>query len=91
MHTKCKIIHTDIKPENVLIVMDNAASLNQQIDEAITTLKDRGYGGHWFPDSYGKLNFITLTMKKSRPPTNQNLFYVFLIHFHNRQQNYMKF
>jgi hypothetical protein len=35
--------------------MDNAASLNQQIDEAITTLKDRGYGGHWFPDSYGKL------------------------------------
>jgi hypothetical protein len=63
LHTKCKIIHTDIKPENVLIVMDNAASLNQQIDEAITTLKDRGYGGHWFPDSYGK--FIISSIKNS--------------------------
>jgi hypothetical protein len=38
--------------------MDNAASLNQQIDEAITTLKDRGYGGHWFPDSYGKFSML---------------------------------
>lgn len=35
--------------------MDNAASLNQQIDEAILNLKDRGYGAHWFPDSYGKI------------------------------------
>jgi serine/threonine-protein kinase SRPK1 len=54
LHKKCKIIHTDVKPENILIVMDNAASINQQIDEAITSLKGRGYGAHWFPDSYGK-------------------------------------
>jgi hypothetical protein len=34
--------------------MDNAAAINQQIDEAIKDLKGRGYGAHWFPDSYGK-------------------------------------
>ncbi|CAG9811274.1 unnamed protein product [Chironomus riparius] len=54
LHTKCHIIHTDVKPENILIVMDNAAAINQQIDEAIKDLKGRGYGAHWFPDSYGK-------------------------------------
>lgn len=40
--------------------MDNAASINQQIDEAIKDLKGRGYGANWFPDSYGNrtcLNF----------------------------------
>jgi hypothetical protein len=37
--------------------MDNAASINQQIDEAIKDLKHRGYGAHWFPDSYGKRNY----------------------------------
>lgn len=42
-----------MKPENILIVMENAASINQQIDEAIKDLKNRGYGD-WFPDSYGK-------------------------------------
>ncbi|KAL7013636.1 hypothetical protein ACKWTF_015500 [Chironomus riparius] len=52
LHTKCHIIHTDVKPENILIVMDNAAAINQQIDEAIKDLKGRGYGAHWFPDSY---------------------------------------
>jgi hypothetical protein len=36
-----------------LIVMDNAAAINQQIDEAITSLKGRGYGPYFFPDSYG--------------------------------------
>lgn len=41
--------------------MDNAAAINQQIDEAITGLKGRGYGSHWFPGSYG-----TLTLKKIR-------------------------
>lgn len=35
--------------------MDNAASINHQIDEAIKDLKSRGYGAHWFPDSYGKI------------------------------------
>jgi serine/threonine-protein kinase SRPK3 len=53
LHKKCKIIHTDVKPENILIVMDNAAAINQQIDEAITSLKGRGYGPYFFPDSYG--------------------------------------
>lgn len=47
-----------MKPENILIVMDNASSINQQIDEAIKDLKNRGYGAHWFPDSYGNAKRI---------------------------------
>lgn len=41
LHNKCHIIHTDVKPENILLVMDNAASINQQIDEAISNLKGK--------------------------------------------------
>lgn len=52
LHIKCKIIHTDIKPENILIVYSDP-SINQQIDDTISSLKGRGYGPHWFPDSYG--------------------------------------
>lgn len=51
MHVKCHIIHTDIKPENILLVMDNAASMNQEIDDEIMSLKDLGIE---FPDSYSK-------------------------------------
>lgn len=51
LHTKCHIIHTDIKPENILLVIDNAAVMNQQIDDEITSLKVQGME---FPDSYGK-------------------------------------
>lgn len=50
LHTKCHIIHTDIKPENILLVIDNAAAMNQQIDDEITSLKVQGME---FPDSYG--------------------------------------
>lgn len=50
MHTKCNIIHTDIKPENILLVIDNAAAMNQQIDDEITNLQVQGME---FPDSYG--------------------------------------
>uniref|UniRef100_A0A336M472 non-specific serine/threonine protein kinase n=1 Tax=Culicoides sonorensis TaxID=179676 RepID=A0A336M472_CULSO len=49
LHTKCHIIHTDIKPENILLVMDNAATMNQEIDDEIMSLKDMGVE---FPDSY---------------------------------------
>jgi serine/threonine protein kinase len=52
LHTKCHIIHTDIKPENILIVMDNAATMNQQIDDEIMNLCLKGFE---FPDSYGEL------------------------------------
>ena len=51
LHTKCHIIHTDVKPENILLVMDNAATVNQQIDDEIMCLYSRGFE---FPDSYGK-------------------------------------
>lgn len=51
LHTKCHIIHTDIKPENILLVMDNAATMNQEIDDEIMSLKDMGVE---FPDSYSK-------------------------------------
>ncbi|CRL07600.1 CLUMA_CG020565, isoform A [Clunio marinus] len=70
LHTKCHIIHTDVKPENILIVMDNAASINQQIDEAITSLKGRGYGAHWFPDSY--VSTLEKRSKKSPSPLAQS-------------------
>ncbi|KAL7013637.1 hypothetical protein ACKWTF_015500 [Chironomus riparius] len=66
LHTKCHIIHTDVKPENILIVMDNAAAINQQIDEAIKDLKGRGYGAHWFPDSY--VSTLEKRSKKSPSP-----------------------
>lgn len=51
LHTKCNIIHTDIKPENILLVIDNAAAMNQQIDDEIASLKVQGVE---FPDSYGE-------------------------------------
>uniref|UniRef100_A0A1I8N9N3 non-specific serine/threonine protein kinase n=1 Tax=Musca domestica TaxID=7370 RepID=A0A1I8N9N3_MUSDO len=49
LHSKCNIIHTDIKPENILLVIDNAAAMNQQIDDEITSLRIKGVD---FPDSY---------------------------------------
>ncbi|XP_037900612.1 SRSF protein kinase 3 [Glossina fuscipes] len=49
LHSKCSIIHTDIKPENILLVIDNAAAMNQQIDDEITNLRIKGVE---FPDSY---------------------------------------
>jgi serine/threonine protein kinase len=55
LHNKCKIIHTDVKPENILIVYSDP-SINHKIDEAVKAklnLKDRGF--NWFPDSYGEL------------------------------------
>lgn len=51
LHTRCHIIHTDIKPENILLVVDNAAAMNAQIDAEIATLRVQGVD---FPESYGK-------------------------------------
>jgi len=51
LHSKCSIIHTDIKPENILLVIDNAAAMNQQIDDEINSLRVKGAD---FPDSYSK-------------------------------------
>lgn len=53
LHTKCSIIHTDIKPENILLVVDNAAVMNQQIDDEINSWRVQGIS---FPDSYS--NYI---------------------------------
>lgn len=53
LHSKCSIIHTDIKPENILLVIDNAAAMNQQIDDEINSLRVKGVD---FPDSYSKCN-----------------------------------
>lgn len=50
LHTKCHIIHTDIKPENILLVIDNASTFNQRIDDEISSLSSKGFD---FPDSYG--------------------------------------
>lgn len=32
LHVKCNIIHTDIKPENVLLMIDNVDAMNQLIE-----------------------------------------------------------
>lgn len=52
LHRKCGIIHTDIKPENILLVIDNAIEMNQQIDNEVTNLRLKGSS---LPDSYSKL------------------------------------
>lgn len=57
LHTKCRIIHTDVKPENILLIIDNAAVMNQQIDNEITSLCGKGIE---FPDSYGIILTQTL-------------------------------
>lgn len=54
LHTKCGIIHTDIKPENILLCLDNPNEINRQIDDEITSLKERNIR---LPMSYGKQNF----------------------------------
>lgn len=54
LHVKCSIIHTDIKPENILLVIDNAAAMNQQIDDEINSLRVQGME---FPDSYSKTDY----------------------------------
>lgn len=51
LHTKSNIIHTDIKPENILLVIDNESVVNQQIDDEIASLRVKGAD---FPDSYSK-------------------------------------
>ncbi|KAL5291204.1 SRPK2.2 family protein [Megaselia abdita] len=59
LHTKCRIIHTDVKPENILLIIDNAAVMNQQIDSEITSLCGKGIE---FPDSY-----VSSFEKQSKP------------------------
>lgn len=49
LHEKCHIIHTDIKPENILVVLDNANVTNKRIDDEIQNLK---LCGLQFPNSY---------------------------------------
>jgi len=41
LHTKCKIIHTDLKPENVLMTVDSNYS-KRMAAEAIELLKKHG-------------------------------------------------
>ncbi|XP_031630496.1 SRSF protein kinase 3-like [Contarinia nasturtii] len=41
LHAKCDIIHTDIKPENILLCPSNPNEINRQIDNEITALKER--------------------------------------------------
>lgn len=53
LHSHCRIIHTDIKPENILLEIDNAGAVNQLIDDEVTDLM-RIKGAAEFPDSYGK-------------------------------------
>lgn len=57
LHTRCHIIHTDIKPENILLVVDNAAAMNAQIDAEIATMRVQGGD---FPESYGNWSKLSL-------------------------------
>ena len=49
LHNKCHIIHTDIKPENILLVMENPATMHKQIDNEVMHYCSHGLE---FPDSY---------------------------------------
>lgn len=51
LHTRCHIIHTDIKPENILLVVDNAAAMNAAIDAEVAVLRVQGGD---MPESYGE-------------------------------------
>lgn len=55
LHAKCGIIHTDIKPENILLCPNNPDEINRQIDNEITALKERNIK---LPVSYGILFFF---------------------------------
>lgn len=59
LHAKCDIIHTDIKPENILLCPSNPDEINRQIDNEITALKERNIK---LPVSYGNsfLNSLLL-------------------------------
>lgn len=65
LHTKCHIIHTDIKPENILLLMDNAAVMNKKMDEEIMNLKFMGID---YPDSYSK-QFLNIYSHITMPLT----------------------
>lgn len=55
LHAKCGIIHTDIKPENILLCPNNPDEINRQIDNEITALKERNIK---LPVSYGIFIFF---------------------------------
>lgn len=59
LHTKCHIIHTDIKPENILLFMDNGAVMNKKMDEDVMNFKFKGID---YPDSYSKHFFFTFIL-----------------------------
>jgi len=54
LHTKCHIIHTDIKPENILICVDEATVKKMAVDAAEwqkePTKKLPGSAGWYFID-----------------------------------------
>lgn len=73
LHTKCGIIHTDIKPENILLCLNNSDEISRQIDNEITALKERNIK---LPVSYGKNP--SKYLKAINIMTNGN-FYAFLV------------
>lgn len=48
LHTKCDIIHTDIKPENILLVPDS-----EYVNKLATQATDMHKLGLKFPKSFG--------------------------------------
>lgn len=63
LHAKCAIIHTDIKPENILLCPNNPDEINRQIDNEITALKERNIK---LPVSYGKNKLTTKCIYRER-------------------------
>lgn len=53
LHTKCKIIHTDVKPENILLVPDSS-----YIEKLAAEARQWHSMGVQLPKSFGKIRFI---------------------------------
>lgn len=83
LHSKCSIIHTDIKPENILLVIDNAAAMNQQIDDEINSLRVKGAD---FPDSYSKRWIESFIENLTHPHLLFLHLYLQLVRLRNKQR-----
>ena len=61
LHTKCKIIHTDLKPENVLMTV-NEGDIKKLADEALSWTENQIKPPHSAGTSFASLLFLNTFM-----------------------------